>query len=59
MKLDNEIVELKNGTRYASRPVRGEATRPGRKASRSSSSPRRVCEDQREDVDGQRDWWAD
>ena len=28
----------RNGTRCASRPVRGEATRPGRRASRSSSS---------------------
>jgi uncharacterized cupin superfamily protein len=35
MKVDDEIVELKNGTRCASRPVCGEATRPGRRASRS------------------------
>ena len=33
MKLDDEIVELKE-CRPASRPVRGEATRPGRRASR-------------------------
>ena len=32
----------RNGTRCASRPVRGEATRPGRRASRSSSSARPV-----------------
>ena len=38
MKLDDEIVELGHGTRCACRPVRGEATRPGRRASRSSSS---------------------
>jgi hypothetical protein len=42
MKLDDEIVELRSGTRCASRPVRGEATRPGRRASRSSSSARPV-----------------
>ena len=40
MKVDDEIVELKNGTRCASRPARGEATRPGQRASRSSSSAR-------------------
>ena len=40
-ELDDEIVELQgNGTRCASRPVRGEATRPGQRASRSSSSAR-------------------
>src|SRR5215218_6414648 len=32
----------RNGTRCASRPARGEATRPGRKASRSSSSARPI-----------------
>ena len=37
MKIDDEIVELEDGTPCASRPVRGEATRPGRTASRSSS----------------------
>src|SRR6185312_4532459 len=31
-----------NGTRCASRPARGEATRPGRRASRSSSSARPI-----------------
>jgi quercetin dioxygenase-like cupin family protein len=36
MKLDDEIVELKTWTRCASRPVPGEATRPGRTALRSS-----------------------
>ena len=40
MKLDDEIVEIGNGTRCASRPVSGEATRRGRRASRSSSSAR-------------------
>jgi hypothetical protein len=38
MKLDDEIVELRNGTRCASPPAPGEATRPARTASRSSSS---------------------
>ena len=42
MKVDDEIVEPRNGTRCASRPVRGEATRPGRRASRSSSSARPI-----------------
>ena len=41
MKLDDEIVELKEWD-AASRPVRGEATRPGRRASRSSSSARPI-----------------
>ena len=40
MKLDDEIVELKEWERCASRPVPGEATRPGRRDSRSSSSAR-------------------
>ena len=42
MKLDDEIVELSNGTRCASRPAPGEATRPGRRGSRSSSSARPI-----------------
>ena len=42
MKVDDEIVELTNGTRCASRPVRGEATRPGRRASRSWSLARPI-----------------
>ena len=40
MKLDDEIVELKEWDVVRVRPVRGEATRPGRRASRSSSSAR-------------------
>src|SRR3954465_14939011 len=32
----------RSGTRCASRPARGEATRPGRRASRSSSSARPI-----------------
>jgi hypothetical protein len=40
MKLDEEIVELKEWTRSASPPAPGAATRPGRRASRSSSSAR-------------------
>ena len=42
MKVDDAIVELRSGTRCASRPARGEATRPGRKASRSWSSARPI-----------------
>ena len=42
MKLDDEIVDLRNGTRCASRPERGEATRPGRTVSRFSSWARRI-----------------
>ncbi len=42
MKLDDEIVELRSGTRCASLPVPGEATRPGPRASRSSSSALRI-----------------
>jgi len=42
MKLDDEIVEVKEWTWYASRPARGEVTRAGRRASRSSSSVRPI-----------------
>ena len=42
MKLDDEIVEVKGGTWCASRPAPGEATRAGRRASRSSSSARPI-----------------
>ena len=42
MKLDDEIVELKEWDAVRVPPVRGEATRPGRTASRSSSSARPV-----------------
>ena len=60
MKLDNEIVELKQWDAVRVRPVRGEATRPGRRASRSSSSARPISVRIRaEDVEGGRDWWAD
>ena len=38
MKLDDEIVELKEWDAVRVHPVRGEATRPGRRASRSLSS---------------------
>jgi len=60
MKLDGEIVEVKKwGRGCASRPVRGEATRPGRRASRSSfiGAPN-LGDNPRDDVEGQRDWWA-
>ena len=40
MKLDDEIVELREWTWCAFRPARGEATRPGRRAWRSSSLAR-------------------
>jgi hypothetical protein len=40
MKVDEEIVELKEWDAVRVRPARGEATRPGRRASRSSSSAR-------------------
>ena len=40
MKVDDEIVQLKEWDGCASRPARGEATRPGQRASRSSSSAR-------------------
>ena len=39
-QVDDEIVDFENGTRCVSRPARGEATRPGQRASRSSSSAR-------------------
>ena len=42
MKLDDEIVELKEWDRCASRPVPGEATTPGPGDSRSSSSARPI-----------------
>ena len=42
MKLDDEIVELKNGTRCAFRPVCGEATKLALRGSSSSSSARRI-----------------
>ena len=42
MKLDDEIVELKEWDAVRVPPVHGEATRPGRRASRSSSSARPV-----------------
>src|SRR5256885_10429072 len=42
MKVDDEIVDPKNGTPCASRPACGEATRPGQRASRSSSSARPI-----------------
>ena len=42
MKVDDEIVELKEWDAVRVRPVRGEATRPGRRASRSSSSARPI-----------------
>ena len=42
MKVDDEIVELKEWDVVASRPVRGAATRPGRRASRSSWSARPI-----------------
>jgi hypothetical protein len=40
MKVDDEIVKIKNGTRCASRPARGEAMRLGQRASRASSASR-------------------
>ena len=42
MKLDDEIVELEEWDAVRVPPVRGEATRPARKASRSSLSARPV-----------------
>ena len=42
MKLDDEIVELKEWDAVRVPPVRGEATRPGRRALRSSLSARPV-----------------
>ena len=42
MKIDDEIVELKEWDAVRVRQVRGAATRPGQKASRSSSSARPV-----------------
>ena len=38
MAVDDEVVEIKPGTRYGSHPVPGAATRPARKASSSLSS---------------------
>jgi hypothetical protein len=47
MKLDDEIVELRNGGRCASRPVRGEATRLGlsgcRDSERKESLTAKLC----------------
>ena len=42
MKLDDEIVEVKEWDVVRVRPARGEATRAGRRASRSSSSARPI-----------------
>ena len=42
MKVDDELVELKEWDAVRVPPVRGEATRPGRRASRSSSSARPI-----------------
>ena len=42
MKVDDEIVELKEWDAVRVPLVRGEATRPGRRASRSSSSARPI-----------------
>ena len=59
MKVDDEIVELKERTQCLSRPVCGEATRPGREGLEILviGAPN-LGEAPREDVDGQRDWWA-
>ncbi len=54
MKLDDEVVALKELDWCASRPVHSEATRLGWRASAPS-----LGEHVREDVEGQRDWWAD
>jgi len=58
MKLDDEIVELKEWTRCASHPVRGEATRPGRRALRSSSSARPISARLRARTSMASDWWG-
>jgi hypothetical protein len=42
MKLDDDIVEVKQWDACASRPVRGEATKAGRRASRCSSLVRPI-----------------
>ena len=50
----------RSGTWYASRPARGEATRAGSEGLEILvfGAPN-LGEDPREDVEGQRDWWAD
>ena len=49
----------RSGTRCASRPVRGEVTRPGRRARDHRHRRSQLGEAPREDVEGQRDWWSD
>jgi len=61
MKVDDEIVELqKNRTRSGSRPAPGEAYETGPEGLEILviGAPN-LGEDPHEDVDGERDWWAD
>jgi hypothetical protein len=58
MKLDDEIVEVEEWDVVRVRPVRGEATSPGRRALRSSSSARPTSARTRGTTwRVQRDWW--
>jgi len=59
MKVDDELVELRSGTRWRVRPVRGEATRPGPEGLEILviGAPN-LAMIRAKDVDGQRDWWA-
>ena len=58
MKLDNEIVEQEWDAVRPSRYVARLRGRAGGLRSSSSGAPN-LGEAPREDVDGQRDWWAD
>ena len=61
MKLDDQIIELKEWDVVRVPPGTWRGYEAGQRASRSSSSARfqLLGEAPREDVEGQRDWWAD
>jgi hypothetical protein len=56
MKVDDEIVSQKNGTRLRVRPAGYEAGPDGPRILVIGAP--NLGEDPRKDVDGQRDWWA-
>ena len=60
MKLDDEIIELREWDAVRVPPARGEATRPGPMGSRLLvfGAPN-LGDNPRDDVEGRRDWWVD
>jgi hypothetical protein len=60
MKVDDEIVELKESDSVPVRPAPGEAYETGPEGLEILviGAPN-LGEDLHEDVDGERDWWAD